>query len=265
MKNIALMLSSVLLISACSTSSTGRNQIMLYSNDELGKMGAQSFEQMKEQQKISQNKAVTSYVQCVADAITPHVPKSAHDGSWEVVVFESEQVNAFALPGGKIGVYTGILNVAKSPDQLAAIMGHEVAHVIEGHSNERLSSSQVSNIGLAAAGAVLAASDTENKGLILAGLGVGVQYGILMPYGRSHESEADIVGQKLMAEAGFEPRAAVELWENMAKASKGAPPEFLSTHPSNQTRIKQLTENLPNANQYYNSKNRPSCTRPSKA
>jgi predicted Zn-dependent protease len=264
MKNIALMLSSVLLISACSTSSTGRNQIMLYSNDELGKMGAQSFEQMKEQEKISQNKAVTSYVQCVADAITPHVPKSAHDGSWEVVVFESEQINAFALPGGKIGVYTGILNVAKSPDQLAAIMGHEVAHVIEGHSNERLSSSQVSNIGLAAAGAVLAASDTENKGLILAGLGVGVQYGILMPYGRSHESEADIVGQKLMAEAGFEPKAAVELWENMAKASKGAPPEFLSTHPSNQTRIKQLTENLPNANQYYSNKNRPSCTRPNK-
>ena len=265
MKNIALILSSVLLISACSTSSTGRNQFMLYSNDELGKMGAQSFEQMKEQQKISQNKAVTSYVQCVADAITPHVPKSAHNGSWEVVVFESEQINAFALPGGKIGVYTGILNVAQSPDQLAAIMGHEVAHVIEGHSNERLSSSQASNIGLAAAGAVLAASDTENKGLILAGLGVGVQYGILMPYGRSHESEADIVGQKLMAEAGFEPKAAVELWENMAKASKGAPPEFLSTHPSNQTRIKQLTENLPNVNQYYSSKNRPSCTRPSKA
>ncbi len=262
MKKIALILSSVILISACSTSSTGRNQIMLYSDSELGKMGAQSFEEMKEKEKISQDKAINTYVQCVADAITPHVPKSAHQGSWEVVVFDSEQINAFALPGGKIGVYTGILNVATSQDQLAAIMGHEVAHVIEGHSNERLSSSQISNVGLVAAGAVLASSDTENKGLIMAGLSVGVQYLILMPYSRSHESEADIVGQKLMAEAGFDPKAAVELWTNMAKASKGAPPEFLSTHPSNQTRIKQLTKNLSNANQYYDVNNRPSCARP---
>lgn len=262
MKKLALMLSSILLVSACSTSSTGRNQIMLYSNNELGKMGAQSFEQMKEKEKVSQDKVINNYVQCVADAITPHVPKSAHQGTWEVVVFESDQINAFALPGGKIGVYTGILKVATSSDQLAAIMGHEVAHVIEGHSNERLSSSQVSNIGLAAAGAVLAASDTENKGLIMAGLGVGVQYGILMPYGRAHESEADIVGQKLMAEAGFDPQAAVELWNNMAKASKGAPPEFLSTHPSNQTRIAQLTKNLSKANQYYDANNRSSCIRP---
>lgn len=263
MRKLALMLSSILVLSACTTSSTGRQQVMLYSNTELGKMGAQSFDQMKEKEKVSQNSKVNQYVQCIADAIIPFVPKSAHSGTWEVVVFESEQINAFALPGGKIGVYTGILNVADTPEQLAAIMGHEVAHVIEGHSNERLSSGQLANIGLVAAGAALASQNAENKGLIMAGLGLGVQYGVLMPFGRAHESEADIVGQKLMAQAGFDPKAAITLWKNMAKASKGAPPEFFSTHPSSQTRISQLTKNLPNVNALYQASNQPSCSKPS--
>jgi len=262
MKKLALVLASTLLMSACSTSSTGRHQVMLYSNSELGKMGAQSFEQMKEKEKISQNKAINAYVQCVADAITPHVPTSAHQGHWEVVVFDSEQINAFALPGGKIGVYTGILNVAVTDDQLAAIMGHEVAHVIESHSNERMSSGQLAQVGLTAAGAVLATQEVENKVMWMAGLGLGVQYGVLMPYGRTHESEADIVGQKLMAHAGFDPKESVSLWQNMAKASKGAPPEFLSTHPSNQTRINQLTNNLTNVSPIYSASTKSQCKRP---
>ncbi|WP_286261655.1 M48 family metallopeptidase [Thalassotalea atypica] len=264
MKKFALTLTSLLLISACSTSSTGRQQVMLYSSNELGKMGAQSFEQMKEKEKVNQNATINAYVRCVADAIIPHVPKSTHQGNWEIVVFESEQINAFALPGGKIGVYTGILEVATTDDQLAAIMGHEVAHVIEGHSNERLSSGQLGQLGMAAAGAVLATQDVDNKALWMAGLGLGLQYGVLMPYGRAHESEADIVGQKLMAKAGFDPSASIDLWRNMAKASKGAPPEFLSTHPSNQTRINQLSANLSSAQQYYSDSNKTSCQRPTK-
>jgi len=217
-----LLLSAVvaqLLLSACSTSSSGRNQIMLYSNTELSKMGATSFEQMKAEVKISKDPATNQFVQCVADAITVNVPKSAHDGDWEVVVFDSPQINAFALPGGKIGVYTGILNVTENQDQLAAIMGHEVGHVIEHHSNERLSSNQVAQGGLALAGVVLAVQSNENQALWMAGLGLGVQYGVLMPYGRAHESEADIVGQDLMARSGFEPSASIKLWENMAKNS----------------------------------------------
>ena len=261
MKNLAIVISSLLLIGACSTSSTGRNQVMLYSNTELSKMGAQSFEQLKEKEKISQNKALNAYVQCVADTITPHVPKSAHQGNWEVIVFESEQVNAFALPGGKIGIYTGILDVAKTPDQLAAIMGHEVAHVIEGHSNERLSSGQLANIGLVAASAVLTSQEVENKGLWMAGLGVGIQYGVLMPYSRTHESEADIVGENLMAKAGFNPKASIELWRNMSKLSKEAPPEFMSTHPSNETRINQLSANLSTANALYQQAPKARCKR----
>lgn len=253
------------LLSACSTSSTGRNQIMLYSNTELSKMGATSFEQMKAEVKISQDPATTQFVQCVADAITVNVPKSAHDGDWEVVVFDSPQINAFALPGGKIGVYTGILNVTEDQHQLAAIMGHEVGHVIEHHSNERLSSNQVAQGGLALAGAALAVSleDNATKNLLLAGLGLGVQYGILMPYGRTHESEADIVGQDLMARSGFNPSASIKLWQNMAKNSTSSPPEFLSTHPSNQTRIKQLTEHLPVSQKLLVGTNTPNCVKPS--
>ena len=134
----------VIALSGCSSSSTGRNQVILFSADELNKMGSSSFEEMKKKEKISQDFAINQFVQCVAKAITKNVPKSAHDGAWEVVVFDSEQVNAFALPGGKIGVYTGILKVTENQDQLAAIIGHEVGHVIEHHSNERLSSNKLS-------------------------------------------------------------------------------------------------------------------------
>jgi predicted Zn-dependent protease len=175
-------------------------------------------------------------------------------------------VNAFALPGGKIGVYTGILNVTENQDQLAAIIGHEVGHVIEHHSNERLSANKVSNVGMAVAAIALGASDVDNKGLWVAGLGLGVQYGIIMPYSRSHESEADIVGQDLMARSGFAPQASVQLWKNMSKLSKDAPPEFMSTHPSNETRIKQLNAHLTVSQPYYlaekNTGNTPQCRKP---
>jgi len=253
-------------LSACSTSSTGRKQVSLYSNAELNHMGITSFDKMKAEIPISKDQATNDFVLCVADAITANVSESAHQGEWEVVVFDSAQVNAFALPGGKIGVYTGILNVTENQDQLAAIIGHEVGHVIEHHSNERLSANKVSNIGMAVASIALGASDIDNKGLWVAGLGIGIQYGVIMPYSRSHESEADIVGQELMARSGFEPQASVHLWQNMSKSSKDAPPEFMSTHPSNQTRIKQLNKHLSISQPYYlaevNAGNTPNCVKP---
>ncbi|XQW86947.1 M48 family metallopeptidase [Thalassotalea piscium] len=252
----------VLTLCACTKSSTGRSQIMLFSNNELNKMGEQSFEEMKQKQKISQDQVLNNYVYCVANKITENVPKSVHDGAWEVVVFDSEQINAFALPGGKIGVYTGILNVAEDQDQLAAIIGHEVGHVIEHHSNERLSSNQLVQVGAVAGEAILSQSGVENKELyMMAGMGIA-KYGFLMPYSRSHESEADIVGQDLMAKSGFLPEAAITLWQNMAKISKSAPPEFLSTHPSNSTRIDDLTRHLPQAQKYYTPTNKPNCVKP---
>ena len=122
---------AIITLTGCTKSSTGRSQLMMMSADELNKMGSASFEEMKTKEKISQSPEINRYVQCVANAITVNVPKSAHDGAWEVVVFDSEQVNAFALPGGKIGVYTGILKVAENQDQLGAIIGHEVGHVVD--------------------------------------------------------------------------------------------------------------------------------------
>ncbi len=251
MKKTLSICLSLIALSACTTSSTGRNQVSLYSNAELNQMGITSFDNMKKEIPISHDKATNDFVMCVAGAITANVPDSAHQGDWEVVVFDSPQVNAFALPGGKIGVYTGILRVTENQDQLAAIIGHEVGHVIEHHSNERLSAGKVSNIGMAVATIALGASDIDNKELWMAGLGIGIQYGVIMPYSRSHESEADIVGQDLMARSGFAPQASVQLWKNMSKISKDAPPEFMSTHPSNQTRIKQLNDHLNTSQPYY--------------
>lgn len=257
---------TILLLNACSTSSTGRNQVSLYSEAELNHMGTASFEQMKKELPISLDVDTNAFVHCVADAITANVPESAHQGEWEVVVFDSEQINAFALPGGKIGVYTGILNVTENQDQLAAIIGHEVGHVLEHHSNERLSANKLSNVGLMVAAIALGASDVDNKGAWVAGLGIGVQYGLVMPYSRSHESEADIVGQELMAHSGFNPKASVKLWQNMSALNKNSPPEFMSTHPANDTRIKQLQAHLAISEDFYLAQkqrgNLPQCIKP---
>jgi len=253
---------AIITLTGCTKSSTGRSQLMMMSESDLSKMGSASFEEMKTKEKISQSPEINRYVQCVANAITKNVPKSAHDGPWELVVFDSEQVNAFALPGGKIGVYTGILKVAENQDQLGAIIGHEVGHVIEHHSNERLSSNQVSQMGLSIVSVVLESQNIESRNTVMAGLGLGVQYGVLMPYGRSHESEADIVGQDLMAKSGFDPKGSIKLWQNMAKLSTGAPLEFMSTHPSNATRIKQLTDHLPKSMPIFRQTTAPKCVKP---
>ena len=262
MKYLVLILSLFILV-ACSKSPTGRNQFAFMSDTKLAAMGAESFEQMKSEVPISKDQALVSFVQCVADEITPNVSNQAHAGEWEVVLFDSEQINAFALPGGKIGVYTGILEVIENQDQLAAIMGHEVAHVIAKHSNERMSSSQAAAGLQALAGLALGEQDPQTQKYAMAAIGVGLQYGLLMPYGRSHEKEADIIGQELMAQSGFDPKAAIDLWHNMAEASKGAPPEFLSTHPSHETRITKLTKNLTATEPLFKqSKQQPRCKKP---
>ncbi|MDC5704871.1 M48 family metallopeptidase [Vibrio europaeus] len=252
-------LTAAMVMTACTSSPTGRNQLLLFSDSDMSSLGAQSFEQMKKELKISSDAKTNAYVQCVTDSITQHVPKQPGFDSWEVVVFDSDQVNAFALPGGKIGVYTGLLKVAVTQDQLATVIGHEIAHVLADHSNERLSQSQIANAGLQLTNIALGSSEyAQYQGATMAALGLGVQYGVLMPYGRTQESEADIVGLELMAKSGFDPNQSVDLWKNMAKASGGAqPPELLSTHPSHGTRIQELSaeiQTLPD-----NNVKRPNC------
>ncbi|MFT2092363.1 M48 family metallopeptidase [Paraglaciecola sp. 2405UD69-4] len=215
-------------------------------------MGEQAFDSMKTQQSVSNKVVANQYVQCIANAITQHVPNSVFAGEWELVVFDEPQVNAFALPGGKIGVYTGLMGVATTQAQLAAVIGHEVGHVIAEHGNERMSSSALINVGLEVTNQLLKTNQIASSSLLMAGLGLGVQVGVQLPFSRTHESEADLIGLELMARAGFDPRESVTLWENMAKASgDNRQAELLSTHPLPATRISNLSKNMDNAMLFY--------------
>jgi predicted Zn-dependent protease len=257
----SLTVITTLTLSSCATSPTGRKQVLLFPESQLSEMGVQAFAGMKENIKISNKPVQNDYVQCIADSITAHVSKDVFAGVWEVVVFDDPQVNAFALPGGKIGVYTGLLEVAVNQHQVAAVMGHEVGHVIAHHGNERVSQSTLIGIGQEAVNVALQTNEVASSQLIMAGLGLGFQYGVTMPFGRKHESEADEIGLELMAKAGFNPLESVELWKNMAKASGGnTQPEFFSTHPSPETRIEDLQANMqPAFASYKAAGNRPNC------
>lgn len=252
LKKIVIILALSTLAFSCAKSPTGRNTIKLFSSSQLNEMGAQAFDSLKSETKVSEAPVQNLYVQCVADHITAQVPRETFAGEWEVVVFDNEQINAFALPGGKIGVYTGILKVAENQHQLAAIIGHEVAHVIAEHGNERMSQSTLVGVGMEVTNQVLANNQVGYNQEIMAAIGLGVQVGLQLPFSRTHESEADSIGLDLMAKAGFKPRESIKLWENMDKASGGNRPlEFLSTHPAPDTRIRQLEKNMANAEVLY--------------
>lgn len=247
MKKIHLLFLCCLpLISSCATSPLGRSQLTLMSDSEMNSMGAQSFAQLKKDKPISQNQAAIQFVQCIADALID----AAGGGEWEVVVFEDKTFNAFALPGNKIGVHTGLIELVDNADQLAAVIGHEIGHVQAQHSNERVSQDAAVKQSIALAQTTIA--PTSALGQTAMGLlGTGAQYGIILPFSRLHESEADIIGLDLMAKAGFNPKESVNLWLKMAQASQGQnPAEFLSTHPSHDTRIQELQEHMPQALQF---------------
>lgn len=252
---------STLLLTSCAKSPLGRNQLKLYSSDQLANMGQQTFDGMKSEQKVSKTPVTNQFVSCVADAITKHVPQSVFSGKWELVVFDEPQVNAFALPGGKIGVYTGLLDVAENQDQLAAVIGHEIGHVIAEHGNERMSSSTLIGIGMEATNQLLQANQIANNNMIMAAIGMGVQVGVQLPFSRTHETEADLIGLQLMAKSGFNPQQSVNLWENMDKASgDNRQAEILSTHPAPQSRIEKLSENMaPALAMYRQTSERPQC------
>ncbi len=242
---VAALVSAML--AACATSPTGRKQLILLPEDQMTELGIASFREMKKKQPVAEDPRANRYVRCVAEAIVAVLPPRWRRKQWEVVVFKDKTPNAFALPGGKIGVHTGMLKVAANADQLAAVIGHEVGHVLARHGNERLSQNMAAQAGLAVTAALLGGSP-EKRQRTLALLGVGTQLGILLPFSRRQESEADEIGLELMAKAGFDPREAVQLWRNMTRASHGGkPPEFLSTHPADATRIRNLQKRMPRA------------------
>ncbi len=230
------------LLSACITSPTGRSQFVFMPDTQIDQMGLQAFDNLKKQKPISTNNKYNQLASCIAGAITRET-----GGNWEVVVFEDASPNAFALPGNKIGVHTGMLTLVDNSDQLAAVIGHEVGHVLAKHSNERASQEMAVSQGMGIIQAV-SAPQTALGQTALGLLGVGAQYGILMPYSRVHESEADMIGVDLMAKAGFDPRQSIGLWQKMEQASQGQQPiEFMSTHPSHATRIQDLEKHMPQA------------------
>lgn len=221
---------------------------MLYGLDDskMNEMGADAFNKIKSETPIETNAATNRYVKCVASALLAVHEDDTGVGAWEVVVFRSNEINAFALPGGKIGVYTGLLGVATTQDQLAAVLGHEIAHVAKRHGKQRVQQQLIAAGGLQ----VLEGIIGDNP-ILMGAIGAGAQYGVLLPFSRAHESEADLVGLDLMARAGFNPQGAVQLWQNMSKAGGSKGPELLSTHPSSDRRIKDLNAKMVSATATY--------------
>ncbi len=228
-------------LGGCVSSPLGRKQLQLFPDAQLAEVGAAAYREIKQKTKTSTDTGARRLVTCVADHLTRQLGGGV---AWEVTVFEDKTANAFALPGGKLGVNTGLLAVAKDQHQLATVISHEIAHVLARHANERVSTAYVTQAGLQLV-ETLSGSASPAKGELLGLLGVGAQFGILMPYGRAQESEADLVGLDLMANAGFDPRASIALWENMQQAGGRGPPEFLSTHPAPGTRIADLSARMP--------------------
>ncbi len=211
-------------------------------DDQINQMGLQAFDNLKRQKPISTNSQLNQLTNCIAGAITQQI-----GGNWEVVIFRDATPNAFALPGNKIGVHTGMIELVDNQDQLAAVISHEVGHVLAKHSNERASQEMAVSQGMSIIQAVSAPQTTLGQ-TALGLLGIGAQYGILMPYSRVHESEADMIGVDLMAKAGFDPRQSIGLWQKMEQASQGQQPlEFMSTPPSHATRIQDLERHMPQA------------------
>jgi predicted Zn-dependent protease len=189
----------------------------------------------------------------IARAMGPEMP----DAEWEFVLFEEPSANAFAMPGGKIAVFTGLLEKVDSDDELAAVIGHEIAHVLLKHANQRMSAELLRTVGGVAATVATKDMEDDDRALVMAAYGLGTQVGIMLPYSRSHETQADRLGLIIAARAGYDPRAAVTFWEKMAAAGGGSPPEFLSTHPSYDTRLDTLRGTMPEALRYYESNRNP--------
>lgn len=219
----------------------------LASESELETESDKEFEKMRAQLAVSSDAQTRAYINCVSAAIIKELERPYVDKDWDVEVFDAEDVNAFAMPGGHIGVYTGILNVAENQDQLATVIGHEVAHVTRQHALTRVNREMTTQAGVIAGSAVLGGGQATGQLLSM-----GAKLGLSLPYGRAQESDADVVGLKYMAAAGFNPQQSIQLWKNMAKKSKLGPAPFLSTHPSGDTRIQDLIAQLPSALKLYN-------------
>lgn len=249
MKRLILLLTTAAVVAGCATttSPTGRRQATgAVSQAQLDQMGAQAFAEAKRKQKLSTDARANAYVRCVVNALVAQLPAQQRSVAWEVALFQDDSANAFALPGGKVGVNTGIFKVATNQDQLAAVVAHEIVHVVANHHDERITRQMGAQVGLGVLSALVGGAYGEAAGQTVGQLGgMGAQAGFLLPNSRQQESEADVVGQRLMAQAGFDPAQAVDLWRNMQAASGARTPQWMSTHPDPSNRISKLAADAP--------------------
>ncbi|MFK8069097.1 MAG: M48 family metallopeptidase [Gammaproteobacteria bacterium] len=230
---------------------TDRSQLINLTYEEEAALGYQSYQQVLSQENVIPSGELVDQMREIGDRLATAAADVDPGFEWEFNLIDSPQANAFALPGGKVAVYTGILEVTANVNGLSAVMGHEIAHAIARHGAERMAYQKLIQWGAMAVSIAVGDMGYNTQRMVQGALGMGSKYGVLLPFSRSHESEADYMGLIFTARACYDPREAPKLWERMGEKSKGQPQEFTSTHPSHETRIKKLNEWMPEALEIY--------------
>lgn len=257
LKQITIVLSFFLLVMACKTNPfTGEKNLNFYPNSQIFPAAFQQYDQVLAESEVvtgtPEARLIKNVGQKIATAAERYLNANGYQGyledyAWEFSLIKDDQINAWAMPGGKIAFYTGIMPIAQSEAGVAAIMAHEVAHALADHGAQRMTKTQLAQVGGAVVGAAVGNKSESTQQIINTAYGLGAQYGVLMPFSRSHETEADRIGLTLMAIAGYDPMEAADLWRRMKANAQAAPPEFLSTHPSSDTRIRNIEKWAPEA------------------
>lgn len=235
---------------------TGRASHVGMSTREEALLGLQGYEQVLAQSESIDSGPELEMVRRVASRLASATGKVSGDFDWQVSLIRSPQVNAFCLPGGKIVVYTGILPITQNEPALATVLGHEMAHATSRHGSQRVLEQNLAQTALTGVAMSLSDMDYDKQRAVMGALGAGTQFGVLMPFSRKHESEADAIGLLYMGRAGYDPRESIRFWQRMENVGGPQPPEFLSSHPSHGTRIQQLEAEMPKALEEYNRSNR---------
>ena len=253
---VSLLLAAIL-VACSSVAFTGRNRMLLYSDSEITSLSNESYNELMSTSKVSDNKAQTAMIEEVGQRLTSALTKYLackgeqsllDDITWSFKLVKDDQVNAFCMPGGQVVFYEGIMPLCDTPDLVAVVMGHEIAHALARHGNERMSQQALASLVGGVTGEVVEQKTSQTgRALFEAAFAVGTEYGYLLPYSRKHESEADEIGLYIMAIAGYDIEQAPVLWQRMSQNESQYVPEFMSTHPSNATRIKNLQKNMDKA------------------
>ena len=231
---------------------TGRKSHVAMSNREEALLGLQSYQQVLAQSESIDSGQELEMIKRVASRLASATGKAGADFEWQVSLIRSSQINAFCLPGGKVVVYTGILPIAQNEPALATVLGHEMAHATSRHGSQRVLEQNLAQTALTGVAMSLSDMDYDKQRAVMGALGAGTQFGVLMPFSRKHESEADAIGLLYMARAGYDPRESIRFWQRMENAGGAQPPEFLSSRPSHGTPIQQLEVEMPKALEEYN-------------